>query len=545
MIDRAAARRTAIRPVFGFVPNPYAGLWRRLDRLAATMAGMRTSRACLSAILLGAVSSLALPPAFLFPVLWLTFPLLLWMLQGDTHAKPRRRSFLIGWGFGFGLYTASLYWISNALLVYSDAFWWAVPFAALGLPAFMAIYTGIAALVCSFFRFGIARILVFMVAFCLVEYARGHLLTGFPWNLIGHAWAGMDTLLQPASAIGIYGLTALVTVSACLPALAAGVGHMTRGSVLALAIALPLVAHMHGMLRLDSAPPLGIATAADTGFRLVQANIPQKEKWKRDLRAENFALHLRLSLEDRPDWITHVIWPETAAAFFVAEDTVALKAMGAVAPIGGYVITGAPRLDRASGDLFNSVLAVDPSGSIGATYDKTHLVPFGEYSPLEGILPAVAAMGGSFDAGAGLATVKLEGLPSFSPLVCYEAIFPGSVVADDSSDRPEWLLNLTNDAWYGETAGPHQHVTMARLRSVEEGLPLVRSTNTGISVAFDSYGREIGRLPLNVQGFLDVRLPQPLAKPTLYARFGDTVFWVFVLGLLGVALASQRRSPHQ
>lgn len=540
MIGPAAARPKAKASLTFFVPNPYAGIWRRLDRFSGKMAKMRGWHACLTSILLGATSSLALPPAFLFPVLWLTLPVLLWMLQGENHAKPKRRAFMLGWGFGFGLFTASLYWISNALLVYSDAFWWAVPFAALGLPAFLAVFSGLATLAASLFRSGTARVLAFTVAWCLVEYARGHVLTGFPWNLLGHAWSGADTLLQPASAIGIYGLTALVTVSACLPALAAGVGHMTRGSVLALAAALPLVAHMHGLLRLDAAPPLGIATAEDTGLRLVQANIPQRQKWKRDLSAQNFTLHLQLSELDRPDWITHVIWPETAAAFFITEDSDALAAVGAVAPAGGHVITGSPRLDRPTGNLYNSVLVIDPAGTISATYDKTHLVPFGEYSPLEGILPAVAATGGSFSPGNGLATVSIEGLPAFSPLVCYEAIFPGAVVAEAGS-RPEWLLNLTNDAWYGETAGPHQHVSMARLRSVEEGLPLVRATNTGISIVFDSYGREISRLPLNVQGVLDVRLPQPLAEPPLYARFGDSVFWVFMAGLLFCAAALNRQ----
>jgi len=541
MTGLAAVRPGASASTSYFVPNHYAGLWRRLDRFATKLAELRGWKAWLSAIVLGAISSLALPPAFLFPVLWLTFPVLLWALQGDDHPKPKRRAFLLGWGFGFGLYTASLYWISNALLVYSSSFWWAVPFAAVGLPAFLAIFPGLAALAASYFRSGTARVLAFAVAWCLVEYARGHILTGFPWNLLGHAWAGADTLLQPASAIGIYGLTALVTVSACLPALAAGAGHMTRGSVLALAAALPLVAHMHGMLRLDSAPPLGIATAADTGVRLVQANIPQREKWKRENRVENFTLHLQLSTQDRPDWITQVIWPETAAAFFINEDSGALAATGAVAPAGGYVITGAPRLDRASGSLYNSVIAIDPAGTVEAVYDKAHLVPFGEYSPLEGILPAVAATGGSFTAGRGLSSIDLPGLPPFSPLVCYEAIFPGAVVAD-TEDRPEWLLNLTNDAWYGETAGPHQHVTMTRLRSVEEGLPLVRVTNTGISIAFDSYGREIGRLPLNVQGVLDIRLPQPLAIPPLYAQLGDSVFWLFVLGLLVCASILHRKA---
>ncbi len=540
MTGSAAARLRAIASPSFFVPNPYAGMWRRLDNFAARLAALGGWRPVLSAFVLGAVSSLALPPAYLFPVLWITVPILLWMLQGEGHARQKRRAFLIGWGFGFGLYAASLYWISNALLVYSNDFWWAVPFAALGLPAFLALFSALATLAAVLFRSGPARVLGFAVAWCLAEYARGHILTGFPWNLLGHAWAGADTLMQPASAIGIYGLTALVTISACLPALAAGVGHMTRGSVMALAAALPLVAHMHGTLRLDAAPPLGIATAADTGLRLVQANIPQRQKWSRDLRVENFSQHLELSRRDRPAWITHVVWPETAAAFFIAEDPGALATAAEVVPPSGYLITGTPRVDRQTGDLFNSVIAIDGTGRVVATYDKSHLVPFGEYSPLEGILPAVAATGGSFTPGVGHATLSLPGLPPFSPLVCYEAIFPGAAVAE-TGERPEWLLNLTNDAWYGETAGPHQHVAMARLRSVEEGLPLVRATNTGISIVFDSYGREISRLPLNEKGVLDVRLPQPLPDPPPYARFGDSMFWVFMIGLLGCAFMLHRR----
>ncbi|WP_425407165.1 apolipoprotein N-acyltransferase [Hwanghaeella sp.] len=513
-------------------------VWQRLDDLCRTAGALRGWRRYGAAFLLGIVSSLALPPVFAFPVLWATLPLLVWMLDG---AKRKRQFFLIGWCFGFGLYAASLYWISNALLVFSDRFWWMVPFAALGLPAVLAIYAGLAGLVSRLAAPGPARAFAFAAAWVLGEWLRGHLLTGFPWNLLGHAWTGTDVMSQAAAWIGVYGLSALALASAVLPALAAGAGvrkpsPVRRQAAIALAVALPVAIAASGAFRLSQAPALGIADVPGVGLRLVQANIPQRQKWQRDLRGQNFYRHLELSEKDRPDWVTHLIWPETAAAFFLEEDAPARDAAAQVIPAGGHLITGAPRRVTDPFSLHNSVVVLDARGAVAATYDKAHLVPFGEYAPFRSVIGIDKITAGSIDytPGPGPRTLALAGLPSFSPLVCYEAIFPGAVVSG-TDPRPAWLLNLTNDAWYGKTAGPHQHLTMARMRAVEEGLPLVRATNTGVSAAFDSFGREIGRIPLEQPGVLDIRLPRALS-PTLYAKIGDAAFLCLLLWLAGTAV---------
>lgn len=518
-------------------------IWQRLDGICRAMGALRGWRRYGAAFLLGLLSSLALPPAFAFPVLWATLPLLVWILDG---AKRKRQAFFVGWFFAFGLYAASLYWISNALLVFSDRLLWMVPFAALGLPAGLAVFGGLAGLLARLAAPGPARAVAFAAAWVLCEWLRGHVLTGFPWNLLGHAWTGTDAMSQAGAWTGVYGLSALAVASAVLPALSAAAGVRKpsvrrRMAAVALAAALPAAIAASGAFRLSRAPAIGIADTPGIGLRLVQANIPQQQKWKRDLRGPNFYRHLELSEKDRPDWITHLIWPETAAAFFLEEDGPARDVAAAVIPDGGHLITGAPRRQQDPFTLHNSVVVLDQRGAVAATYDKAHLVPFGEYMPFRSVIGIDKIAAGSVDysPGPGLRTLDLPGLPSFSPLVCYEAIFPGAVVSG-TEPRPDWLLNLTNDAWYGKTAGPHQHLTMARLRAVEEGLPLVRVTNTGITAAFDAYGRETGRIPLEQPGVLDIRLPRPL-PPTLYTRLGDAVFLVLLLWLAGMAIWLHRQ----
>ncbi len=488
------------------------------DRLAA-LTGWRRAGAC---FLLGAAATLALPPVHLLPILYLAFPALVWMIGG---AQRRRAAFWTGWWFGFGWFAASLYWIGNALLVFSDRTAWMVPFAVLGLPAFLAIFTGIAGAIAAVGRNHLERALWLSAAWAAMEWLRGHLFTGFPWNLVGHAWIGSDALMQSAAFAGTYGMSFAAVLSASLlAALALRQGKTRLGAALAavLILALPWLA---GALRLADAPAPSEEARQGAGMRIVQAAIPQREKWDGDKREKNFLLNLRLSVENRPDWVKHVIWGENAATFFVEEQPVYREAMARAIPPGGLLITGAPR--RAAEPplrIWNSVVAVDARGAVVGHYDKSHLVPFGEYVPLRRYLPIEKVAHGAVDysAGDGPRTLRLDGLPPVSALICYEAIFPGAAV--DRADRPAWLLNLTNDAWYGVTAGPHQHLAISRLRAVEEGLPLVRAANTGISAVFDSYGRELGRIGLARQGVLDFRLPEPAAAPPPYARFGDWIF---------------------
>ncbi|MCA8929448.1 MAG: apolipoprotein N-acyltransferase, partial [Alphaproteobacteria bacterium] len=282
-----------------------------------------------------------------------------------------------------------------------------------------------------------------------------------------------------------------------------------------------------GALRLAGATD---ATVPGVRLRLVQPDIPQREKWRTDLRAAHFRKHLALSEGAAAAGVTQIIWPEAATPFLLLETPDALRAAATVVPPGGALITGTPRRIDAT-HYGNAVVALDDRGRPVAVYDKHHLVPFGEYVPLREWLPLerLAQGRGDFTPGPGAQTLVVPGAPSLSPLVCYEAIFPGA--ATDASDRPGWLLNVTNDAWFGASAGPHQHLAIARLRAIEEGLPMVRVANTGISAIIDPYGRILAHLPLDTEGVIDAALPTAIALP-LYAVIGDGGAIVLALALV-------------
>lgn len=508
-----------------------------LHRVAARVETLSGWRRYGLAFLLGAAATLALPPLCLFPLLFLAFPPVVWMLAG---AARRRAAFAVGWWFGFGYFAFGLYWIGNALLVFSDKFLWLLPFASAGLPAFLAFFTGAATWGAWYGRTPLQRALLFALTWMLAEWLRGHVLTGFPWNLIGYAWAGSDAMLQPAAIFGIYGLSLVAVLSACLPAGLAG--SRNPRVLFATAVALPIAAWAGGSLRLgmaaDTAPGDGI------GLRVVQSDIPQREKWAPEFRERNLRLFLDLSLVQRPDWVRHVIWPETAATFLPGDNEPLRRVLAAAAPPGGLLITGAPRRIGGGRGLANAMIALDGAGHIVAAYDKHHLVPFGEYVPLADYLPIEKITPGrsGFTPGPGPQTLQLPGLPPFSPLICYEIIFPGAVVADGM--RPDWLLNVTNDAWYGVSAGPHQHLAQSRVRAVEEGLPLVRASYTGISAVIDPYGRVLAKRGLNEAGVIDFRLPRALAEPPPYARWGDGPFGA-MLCLVGIIVLLSARNNRK
>jgi apolipoprotein N-acyltransferase len=286
---------------------------------------------------------------------------------------------------------------------------------------------------------------------------------------------------------------------------------------------------------------------AGVTLRLVQPNIEQTNKWRDDLRVAQLTKYLELSRRVGTPTPTHVIWPETATPFFVAHEPRLRRVMADIVPPAGALITGALR-STGPGEIprrvWNSLHAIDSSGAIVATFDKFHLVPFGEYMPLRSVvgIGKLTQGGTDFSAGPGVQSLRVPGLPPFSPLICYEVIFPGEVVA--AGDRPEWLLNVTNDAWFGISTGPHQHFSSARLRAVEEGLPLVRAANTGISGIIDAYGRVVARLGLGLEGVVDGPLPRAADETTLYARLGNAPililsFMMIILGLLSKSKEGQ------
>jgi apolipoprotein N-acyltransferase len=516
--------------------------------LASRLASLTGWRRHATAALLGGLATFALPPAGAVPVLLLAFPGLLWLLDGAT---TRRSAFFTGWWFGFAHLVLGLYWISFALLTDIGRFWWMMPFAIAGLPAVLAVFIGLTTLalhvLCRRLKLsGLARILAFATLWTIFEYLRGHIFTGFPWNLIGYSWVAVLPVLQSVAVIGIYGLGLLTVAVASLPALLPDSSESAIRTRASLAVGLSLfgLIGLSGWVRLsqmDGSPVPGVM------LRIVQPNIPQTLKWVPAERARNFERLLELTAEPARSIaspITHVVWPETAVPFFLERDAGARQAMASVTPPGGSILTGAPRVQvEASGEnrFWNSLHAIDGSGAVVASYDKFHLVPFGEYMPFRGVLPVggIAAGATDFSSGDGPATLEVPGLPPFSPLICYEVIFPGAV--KDSGNRPEWLLNVTNDAWYGISAGPHQHFAISRVRAVEEGLPLVRAANTGISGVIDGYGRVTAYLGLGERGVLDVGLPKALPL-TPYGRVGDMILVVLLMSSsLFTTIARQTR----
>ena len=530
--------------------QPGAPLTTPLCRLAQDVALLSGWRRYGLAFLLGVLLAGALPPVDLAPLIFIAFPGLLWLDDGSAGVWGSAR---LGYVFGLGFFVAGLYWIAGALFVDIATFWWVLPFAVFGVPAFMAVFAAAALATArlAVVRLGAsppARICVFTAAWCATEWLRGHILTGFPWNLIGYVWSGgfpgALAVLQSTAWVGIYGLSLLSVLAAALLALqgapsvapAAAWRRWLPTSVAAMLILLPALA---GALHLASAP----TALTGTWLRLVQPSISETLKWKPAAAEENFRRLMQLSSAPADHPLAAVLWPEAAATFFLDRDAAHRNALAAAAPKDGYVVTGALRANPPPlppQQVWNSVQTIDPKGAIPASYDKAHLVPFGEYVPWRDWLPIKKITHGTIDlsAGPGPQTIALPGLPAFSPLICYEVIFPAAVI--DRQARPEWLLNVTNDAWYGRSSGPYQHFAIARTRAVEEGIPLVRVANNGISGMIDARGRVLARTGLDDVTYADLALPTA-AAPTLYSHLGDWIFAAVLLLLAAVPIVQRVR----
>ena len=482
------------------------------------------------ALVLGAIATLALPPVGWVPALIVAFSGLLVLTRNARRVVP---AFALGWWFGLGHFTSGLYWIAIAFTVDSDRFAWFIPFAALGLPAILSIYTGLTLALLTLARVeGVGRVLAFSVLWTGSEWLRGHLFTGFPWNIAGNVWTEIPEILQTASAIGAWGLTLITVLIASLPA---AWGHPYARRAIALGIIALGTGWGYGHWRLSTAVETDVSGVR---IRLVQASVPQDLKWEADQRIATLVKYLTLTRTPADVPPTLVVWPETAIPFLVESEPEVLKAMAAAAPAEGAIVTGTLRLRRQTPPLVfaNGLIAVDSGARVIADYDKAHLVPFGEYTPLPWLLGWIPALpGGSMEPGPGLKSLRLPGAPAAGALICYEVIFPGQVIATD--DRPRWLLNLTNDAWYGHSSGPYQHFAIARMRAVEEGLPVVRAAQNGISGAIDPYGRVVRSLGLDEVGVVDVDLPASL-PPTIYTRWREAPVAAIALLLLFLAFRS-------
>jgi apolipoprotein N-acyltransferase len=513
----------------------------------AARRGWRGAAMCFGA---GSLSALAFAPMFITPIFFVTLPVFIWRLD---EARSWRQAFATGWLFGFGYLFFNLFWIGEAFLVEAEKFAWLLPFAITLLPAALALFWAVgAAAAYAFWTKGPARIFVFAIALSSVEWLRGHILTGFPWDLPGYALTYPLALMQSASLFGAYGLTAiaLAVFAAPLVVLGDARARLTLTAVvraLAPSIATLAVLAGYGAWRLSEPVP----DVDGVKLRIVQPSVPQREKWMAQYQRRIFDDHIALSLSDpsgkKDDLagITHLVWPEAAMPFFPLETPLAIDILSHVIPKGTTLITGALRHEPGPTPdapvtpetrALNSILVLGDNARLLDAYDKTHLVPFGEYMPFEATMKSIGVerltqARGSFGTGREpRALLKVPGLPRALGLVCYEALFPGDIV--QGTERPGLLLNVTNDGWFGQSTGPYQHFHQTRVRAVEEGLPLVRAANNGISAIVDPFGRALDSLGLDVRGQIDTRLPKSIAPP-IYARFGD---WMLALILVLYAL---------
>jgi len=498
-------------------------------------------RRAIAACGLGAASVLAFAPLHAWPILFVTFGALIWLLDGchAQHALLGERvksAALVGFCFGFGYFLAGLYWIAEAFLVEPWRHGWLLPFVMTALPGGMALFFAAAAsLAMLLWLPGAGRVFALAIAFGLAEFARGHVLTGLPWNLVGYGLLGNLPLMQLAALFGVYALSLIAVLLFTAPAaiFAPAQSRLAGGRVMTALAGLFLVllaaGFWWGERRLAAAEP------ADTDLRLriVQANIDQADKWRPENSEEIFTDYLNLTKTGGPsalDDVAIVIWPETAVPILLADVPEALSAIATAIPSGTTLMVGSARLVQerdtqgalVRNRVYNSLLVIDDTGRVVGNYDKIHLVPLGEYLPFQDFLESLGMMQltgvrGGFSVGTGSRLLNVRGLPVARPLICYEIIFPDEIT--QKGMRPQWLLNITNDAWFGSSAGPYQHFHQAQVRAVERGLPVARAANTGISAVIDPYGRVRAEIGLGETGVLDAKLPKA-ASPTLFTQFG-------------------------
>lgn len=552
--------------------------------LVAELCLLEDWRRMLAATVCGALSALAMAPFFLGFVLYLTLPALLVLIRDDglgpdvaaegtlsgASERGRRwqriwRGALAGWCFGFGYHLAGLYWIGSAFLVQPDAYIFLMPLAVVAMPAGLALFLAMATAATAAVP---ARWLhpagAFVIFVALSELARGTMLTGFPWNSFGYALTWPLSLMQAACVLGIYGLTAAALALAVLPAVllydrrvATLVGSDARTGWLSfLAVVVPLAGlFAFGAARLSQDTPTASAqtpsaveaTYRRSRIRLVQPTIPQREKWEADKQPAIFEKHLKLSRigpdgrEDGLKGITHVIWPEAAMPFGPLHSPEALKKLADLLPDGVILIAGILRWEKSDGQItvYNGAAVFDGEAKPIIVYDKTHLVPFGEYLPLTewlewiGLETVTRQRGGFAHGRSPRPTFAIPGLPPVELLVCYEVVFPQLIGRGGS---PQLLVNLTNDGWFGHTSGPYQHLHQARVRAVEFGVGVLRVANNGISAVIDAKGRILEKLGLDKVGTIDTLLPRSLPS-TPYrdyrlAGFFGIIFLTLLMALL-------------
>lgn len=518
-----------------------------MSTVATTAAAERTARRWSGLWLMplaGAVLAAALPPLGLLPAALAPAVLFLALLQRPGYWS----GFRAAWLFGMGFHLAGLYWVGIAFFADAERFGaLAVP-GVVGLAAILALLSALplALLATRRWQSPLAATLVFAGLWCLGELARGRYGVQFPWNPLSLSLVATDQSLQLVALVGTTGASFLL---AWLAALAGLVWHRRDGRLVPAALAAAIVLGTAGFGHWRLGADLPLESPGDTRVRIVQGNIAQHHKWDPTLRQRWFERHLALSTtpatgsdDGVPDV---VVWPESSVPYSLEDLIEVRQLIGGVVGPGGHVILGSDFFDPSVEPprLHNSVYTVAAGGTLLARYDKVDLVPFGEFLPFRVLfgrlgLEALAVGSVDFTAGDGRTTIEVDGLAPFSPLVCYEAAFAGS--ATDGTGRARWIVNVTNDAWFGVSSGPHQHAGMARMRAVESGLPLLRAANTGISLVADARGRVLATLPLGAMGALDHVLPPALGTAPPATRWPWLATLLMVASLLAALLAEWR-----
>lgn len=479
----------------------------------------------IAALFLGMLSSFAFAPVY---ALVLMFVCLASAMKLADMAGNWRKAAAIGYWYGFGLFMAGFYWVGNALLIDIVSFGWLYPITLLGAGAFFGLFTILPFVMLALYKTPVIKVLNFAAMWVLMEWVRSFIFTGFPWNLAGTAWAFHPVFIQTASLWGTYGLSFItIVLSGCFYLFFNGARKV---SILCFSGTVAVMVGF-GFWRLSAYD----RASSDIVVRLVQPSIPQVMKWEPEMLAQNLNEYIELSRKNGFEDVDFVVWGETAAPFYIDPKQFDWRGAKAAVPPKGHLITGSLRFDGFQ--AYNSMFVLDPDLKLAAYYDKHHLVPFGEYIPFRRYLPEwirpIANSVADFGSGQPFKSIKLDNIPAFGALICYEIIFPDEVI--DRQNKPSWLVVLSNDGWYGKSSGPYQHLAMTQMRAVEEGVTVVRSANTGISAVINPMGEIIDLIALDQKGMTDVKLPQVLDVDTTYNCFGKYPIIIFMLLIICIS----------
>jgi len=479
--------------------------------------------------------------------IWLGFISISGLLICLDRAKTTKKAALYGFLFGFGHHVTALYWISYSLLVDADKFAWLIPFAVSLIPAYLSLYIAAICWLTKKLKYkGVAKIMFFCGAWVMAEIIRGHAFTGFPWNLAGYTFLKSLPLSQIASVIGFYGtsLLAILLFSSPFAVYYAATSGDIRKIGFSIKYLLPIsMVFISISYWGDKRIMENKGKEEAVNIRIIQPNISQKDKFDPLRAGQNIYKYYSLTLEDSPieGFVPDIIiWPEAATPYNLSKESEMRDELRDIIPYSSYLALGSVRTEGEGENkkFYNSIEFINSEGELeDVYYNKHHLVPFGEYMPLRRFLPGIEKLThgtNDFSEGVGPQTLKIGDKPTFSPLICYEVIFPTKVVNKDEKNRPKWMLNVTNDAWFGTSKGPYQHLDISKARAIEEGIPMVRAANTGISAVIDSLGFVLGKVDLNKEGKVDIKLPASLHFYTFFSRFG----LVIPIMLAGLFLSS-------